>query len=89
MDQESVDEWRATLVKQLERAFSGSIAGKTIEVHAGMDYIDELDRACGELGCTIVYPLRGLGIGEQLSWYSTGGRGPRKIIAAPKQKVLF
>lgn len=68
---------------------SSGLIGKTIEVHAGMDYIRELDLIARDLGFTIVYPLQGLGIGKQLQWYTTGGRGQKRVFRQPTQASMF
>ena len=42
----------------------------TIEIHAGADYCHPLTEILQAVGIKVQLPLKGLGIGEQLAWYS-------------------
>jgi hypothetical protein len=42
----------------------------TIEIHAGADYCHPLSEILQSVGIKVELPLKGLGIGEQLAWYS-------------------
>lgn len=42
-----------------------------IEVHAGEDYADPLVTVLCNFGFRAEWPVRGLGIGEQLAWYKS------------------
>lgn len=48
---------------------SGCLEGVTIEIHAGLDYTEELDVLLERHGATVELPMKGLGIGDQLGWY--------------------
>lgn len=65
---ERIDKARATLLG----LFGGKPAawGKVIEVHAGKAYVDLVVEAATGLGIKVVTPLEGMGLGEQLQWYS-------------------
>jgi hypothetical protein len=52
----------------------GTESNLLVEVHAGAPYFKPLHRAAqGHGGFTLLHPVRGLQIGEQLAWY---GRQP-------------
>jgi hypothetical protein len=42
----------------------------TVEIHAGADYARPLVEILTSVGVTVKTPVAGLGIGEQLAWYS-------------------
>lgn len=44
-----------------------------IEIHAGADYAHPLAELLQALGIHVELPVSGLGIGEQLAWYSNAG----------------
>ncbi len=44
----------------------------TFEFHAGADYCHPLSEMLKALGFQVELPLSGLGIGQQLAWYSSG-----------------
>lgn len=53
--------------------------GCVVEVHAGAAYVEALRSAlCRRFGATIETPLAGVGIGNQLAWYSRRGFGARR-----------
>ena len=53
----------------------GSLAGRTLEVHAGNEYFRMLGLGLRPLGATLFNPVRGLRIGEQLAWYGGPSSG--------------
>lgn len=42
----------------------------TVEIHAGTDYCHPLAEILTAVGINVETPLQGLGIGEQLAWYT-------------------
>lgn len=62
-------EWGRRVVSQLESRFS-SLDGVEFEIHAGDEYGTAIEAPLGERGASIVRPLQGLRIGEQLQWYA-------------------
>ena len=62
--------WGRSVVERLE-LLGGSLAGRTIEVHAGRPYVDALRIPMGEKGATLSEPLAGLAMGQRLAWYSS------------------
>lgn len=70
-------EWGRRVVSQLESRF-GSLNGAEFEIHAGDEYVTAIATPLGERGASIVRPLQGLRIGEQLQWYDrqAGTEGP-------------
>ncbi len=54
--------------RDLESAL-GTLAGKRIEIHAGVEYVETVGPTLRAAGTEIVRPLQGLGFGEQLQWY--------------------
>jgi hypothetical protein len=78
----SIDYRRASgarVVRRLADVF-GSLAGKTVEVHAGAAYSDPIRELLRAVGATVVEPLTGLRHGERLAWYN----GVRVPPSAPK-----
>ena len=63
--------WGPWVAERLE-LLTGALAGKVIEVHAGASYVAEIRPLLEAKGATTVEPLRGLSMGQRLSWYSTG-----------------
>lgn len=53
-----------------------------IEIHAGADYAEPLQRVLNAIGISAARPVEGLGIGEQLAWYAQARR-TLKIGMAP------
>lgn len=58
------------------------LAAATLEVHAGVAYVDGVERVARWLGTfgagapVVDVPLRGLGIGKQLAWYGARATAP-------------
>lgn len=48
----------------------GELRGKSIEIHAGMDYQLYLRPLMEARGADVIYPLEGLTQGQQLQWYN-------------------
>jgi hypothetical protein len=72
--------WSGRLRRQLPAWLGEKLDGATIEVHAGVPYVDGVRRAEAYLArfegvtFTVEAPLAGLGIGQQLRWYETSDR---------------
>jgi hypothetical protein len=62
-------EWAATVVDQLAAEFP-RLRGVTFEIHAGSAYVGPLEPLLTERGATVEAPLRGLGLGRSLAWYT-------------------
>ncbi len=62
-------EWGQRVASQLESRF-GSLDGVEFEIHAGDEYVTAIEAPLSERGASIVRPLKGLRIGEQLQWYA-------------------
>ena len=63
-------DWGIQVLEQL-RFSVGSLAGISIEIHAGAAYADAIRQGLRDAGATIAEPLRGLTLGRRLQWYST------------------
>jgi hypothetical protein len=61
--------WGERVVGELEDRF-GSLAGTTLEVHAGAAYRRAIEPGVTERGGTVIAPVAGLGMGKQLAWYA-------------------
>ncbi|MBX7435453.1 hypothetical protein JDV09_25655 [Mycobacterium sp. Y57] len=72
MSKEFRSAWSAWVAARLE-VLAGSLAGKTIEIHAGSVYLDAVRPDLEALGATVTDPLRGLSMGQRLSWYDAAG----------------
>lgn len=60
--------WGTWVAERLELLL-GSIAGLTIEIHAGAAYVDSLRAPLRSKGAELVEPLAGLTLGQRLAWY--------------------
>jgi len=60
--------WGAKVFAQLEARLR-PLSGRTFEFHAGMDYVEVVRPHLQAVGATVLWPLKGLRIGEQLHWY--------------------
>ena len=60
--------WGTWVIERLE-LLTGSLDGRTIEVHAGATYVDALRGALASKGASVFEPLAGLGMGQRLAWY--------------------
>lgn len=60
------DDWGLMVANQLRMH---SLGGAELFVHAGRHYREPLERQ----GLTLLAPLAGLGIGQQLTWYKARG----------------
>jgi hypothetical protein len=64
--------WATKVLRQLD-AELGSVAGRTFEIHAGAHYCDHgLVKGLRERGAIVEQPVAGLGLGQQLEFYSAG-----------------
>jgi hypothetical protein len=61
-------EWGRQVVAQLEE-HHGSLQGHIFEIHAGDEYVSAIAGPLAAVGASLLRPLQGLGIGEQLQWY--------------------
>ena len=66
------------------RELSGSLEGKTIEVHAGSAYADAIREGLRSEGAQVVEPLAGLALGPRLAWYGRPTRRRAASRAAPR-----
>ncbi|QZT65611.1 hypothetical protein JN085_14505 [Mycolicibacterium austroafricanum] len=60
--------WSAWVAARLE-LLAGPLAGKKVEIHAGSVYLDAVRPELEALGATVADPLKGLSMGQGLSWY--------------------
>lgn len=60
--------WGEWVTERLE-LLVGSLAGKTVEVHAGESYLSVLRSPLQAKGADVTEPLVGLRMGERLAWY--------------------
>lgn len=67
--------WSTWVAARLE-LLAGPLAGKTVEIHAGSVYLDVVRPELEALGAAVVNPLKGLSMGQRLSWYDRAGPGP-------------
>ena len=71
--------WGGRVFTQLE-ATVGVLCGRTFEFHAGKSYVETVQPRLEAAGATVLWPLKGLRIGEQLHWYkgrlARQGSGP-------------
>lgn len=67
--------WGIWVVERLE-LLAGSLAGRTIEIHAGSTYIEALRAPLAAKGASVLEPLAGLRMGQRLAWY---GAQPDRI----------
>jgi hypothetical protein len=71
--------WSTRVLTDIEK-YCGTVAGKTIEIHAGAEYRDHgLVEGLEAQGGKVVVPLARLSLFEQISWYS------RRYREAPKE----
>lgn len=72
--------WSARVLGQLRECF-GSVAGKTVEVHAGASYRKfGLVQGLRSEGAQVIVPLEHARQGEQLAWYGDPAReAPRDV----------
>lgn len=67
-------EWGRRVVEALvDRC--GDLRGRTVEVHAGAEYVVAIDGPLRALGARATWPLQGLSLGPQLHWYDVAAEG--------------
>lgn len=72
-------DWGLKVVHQLE-ARLGVLRDLTFEIHAGKEYVEAVGKPLENQGAGVIWPLRGLRIGEQLQWYGkAAAAGERKL----------
>ena len=60
--------WGDRLFAQLQAA-AVPLPGRVFEFHAGSHYVEAVRPHLERLGAVVAWPLKGLGLGEQLHWY--------------------
>jgi hypothetical protein len=60
--------WAAWVVAKLRQREDG-LTGRTIEIHAGEDYVTPLRQPLADAGAVLIHPVAGLRQGEHLAWY--------------------
>jgi hypothetical protein len=63
-------DWAEQVTGQLA-AELGSLRRTTFEIHAGSAYVEPLEAELTARGATVSAPLRGLGLGKSLAWYTS------------------
>lgn len=81
--------WSTWVAARLE-VLAGPLAGKTVEIHAGSTYHNAVRPELEALGATVLDPLKGLSMGQRLSWYDRVGPRPEtvEIDIAPIVAIL-
>lgn len=68
----SARRWALHVVYELD-LWVGTANNQLVEVHAGAAYVEPLQRAFrGDGAFTMLTPMKGLQIGQQLAWYRRG-----------------
>lgn len=70
--------WSAWVAARLE-LLAGPLANMTVEVHAGSVYLDAVRPELEALGAIVVDPLKGLSMGQRLSWYVAAEPEPKSV----------
>ena len=60
--------WGDRVFAQLQAA-AAPLPGRVFEFHAGSHYVEAVRPHLERLGAVVAWPLKGLGLGEQLHWY--------------------
>ena len=60
--------WGDRVFAQL-RATVGPLPGRGFEFHAGSHYVEAVRPHLEKVGAAVEWPLKGLGLGQQLHWY--------------------
>ena len=77
--------WSARVLEQLRDSF-GSVAGKTVEVHAGASYRKfGLVQGLKAQGAEVIIPLEHARQGEQLAWYSKQSGKALRDLSPPSR----
>ena len=64
-------EWARRVLTEIDRRLE-RLSGRTVEIHAGLEYREYgLRRGLETRGAKVVVPLEHAGIGQQLAWYKT------------------
>lgn len=72
--------WGTWVVERLA-LLTGSLNGRTIEVHAGATYVDALRGPLSSKGASVCEPLAGLKMGQRLAWYGADRNAADERIA--------
>ncbi|HVT64555.1 MAG TPA: hypothetical protein VHD81_05335 [Mycobacteriales bacterium] len=76
-------QWGSKVVVDL-RARIDLAAGSVVEVHAGASYVEAIETPLRSSGLVVSWPLRGLTLGQQLSWYLNAPAVIREgVVSAP------
>jgi uncharacterized HhH-GPD family protein len=62
--------WATWIVAKLHQR-EGDLTGRTIEIHAGEDYVAPLRQPLADAGALINHPVAGLRQGQHLAWYDS------------------
>jgi len=65
--------WAERVFRQIREHFGGSLEDITFEFHTGTEYRADLEGLLTRAGATCTCPVEGLGIGERMSFYDSGG----------------
>jgi hypothetical protein len=74
--------WGSAVISALEDAL-GELGQLSFEIHAGASYVEPVRPYLLNLGALVDVPTEGLGIGQQLSWYSARLVGLAADATAP------
>ncbi|GGK83552.1 hypothetical protein GCM10011509_35010 [Ornithinimicrobium pekingense] len=61
-------DWGQKVARQLVQAV-GPLQGRIFDIHAGATYVKAVDSAVSPKGAVIIDQLKGMSIGQRLSWY--------------------
>ncbi|MGD8202440.1 DUF6000 family protein [Ornithinimicrobium sp. W1679] len=61
-------DWGRKVARQLEEAL-GPLEGRIFDIHAGSTYVKAVDAAVSSKGAVLLDQLKGMSIGQRLSWY--------------------
>ncbi len=64
--------WQKQVREWATDYFGGDTKGKTIEVHAGEEYVKAMNEALKGLGIKLTTPMKGKGVGKQMASYKAG-----------------
>jgi hypothetical protein len=75
-------EWHEQVRRWVGDYFNDNTQGKTMEVHAGAEYIKEMNKALEGMGVTITTPMKGKGLGDQRAYYKAQAQAAEAKPAA-------